>query len=40
MKKCFNKSITKAFKNQSGIYIIYVAHHTYVGSSKCIYTRI
>ena len=39
MKKCFNKSITKVFKNQSGIYIIYIAHHTYVGSSKCIYTR-
>lgn len=40
MRKQLSESIGKEFKNQSGIYIIYVAAHIYIGSTKCFYTRL
>jgi group I intron endonuclease len=40
MRKQLSETIGKEFKNQSGIYIIYIAAHIYIGSTKCFYTRL
>ena len=39
-KYYFTETISKKFKKVSGIYLICVSTHMYVGSTKCIYNRI
>lgn len=39
-KYSFKESIGRQFKKVSGIYIIYIQKHFYIGSSNCIYERL
>lgn len=39
-KKYFTETISTEFKKRSGVYIIYVSTHTYIGSAKDFYNRI